>query len=101
MKELGQDHYIFIFIVFLIVISKVINFNDSGVQIKHFEFLDKAISSKYKRDQISLPVTIDLAMSSYLKGCMDTAKKKHSYSECLNLAKKHVKNDIVGILHQN
>ena len=61
-------------------------------------------SKKYKNDQVTVQSALNLAMSSYLKGCMDGhkifEKKYDSFAKCKDKAIKHTTDNIVFILDQ-
>lgn len=58
---------------------------------------------KYRDDLVSVQTALNLAKSSYLKGCADKAIEEHQkdfFQDCLSKADEHVDKNIVFILDQ-
>jgi hypothetical protein len=56
------------------------------------------IKKEYKNGKISLNAVLNMARSSYLKGC--TENSKHDFEKCKKLAQKH-SSDIATILKED
>jgi hypothetical protein len=57
----------------------------------------------YSKDLISVQSAVNLAKTSYVKGCVENGKKfteKKLLGDCLNMADDHIEKNILFILDQ-
>lgn len=78
-------------VIFVLLIFPLIN----SCSTSSLKYPIKA--KKYKEDLVKVQTAVNLAMFSYVKGCVDQSK---DFKKCRDKAKNHVKENIIFILDQ-